>query len=76
MKHAANPSTPSTPSTQFVAGDFAALDAPDSGFSHPADPVDRAIAKPYVNGHAVRHEAIDGAVLAGTDDDDKSADST
>ncbi len=40
MKHAAHPSTPSTP---FVAGDFAALDAPDSTFAHPVDPVDRAI---------------------------------
>lgn len=37
MKHAANPST------AFVAGDFAAADAPDSALAHPADPVDRAI---------------------------------
>lgn len=37
MKHATAPSAP------LVAGDFAALDAPDSAFTHPADPVDRAI---------------------------------
>ena len=40
MKHATAPSAAAAP---FVAGDFAAVAAPDSAFAHPADPVDHAI---------------------------------